>query len=202
MATAAAMEEPTLTATVNFFSVGEEESESGEESSATGEGSDPPSYYSSNASSLVPVESQLINGRLQPPTHPIEHGFGLRRHTSAVTDFYDYPHVRETLYPEYENLMRTLVPEAEHVFVGGHICRNPEGVRNGESFAEAVNAPHKFMHCALPSSAPPTKLSASHDWPQCRLSHPQPSPHAMTSSSVSSCPRLEPPHRCGAGPRC
>ena len=28
MATAAAMEEPTLTATVNFFSVGEEESES------------------------------------------------------------------------------------------------------------------------------------------------------------------------------
>ena len=41
----------------------------------------------------------------------------MRAHSSAVTDFYDNEHVQATLYPEYENLIRSLVPEAEHVFV-------------------------------------------------------------------------------------
>lgn len=135
-----------LTATLNFFPVASYTT--GEKARATEveDGSQSPAYRA-GGENLVPVEVQLVDGRQCEATHPIEHGYGLRVHKSAVVDWYDYQHVRETLYPEYENLIRALVPQAEYVFVGGHICRNPERVKNGESFAEVVNAPHKFIHC-------------------------------------------------------
>ena len=63
--------------------------------------------------------ARLTNGRLLPPTHPVRDGFALRSHRSRVGDWYDYQHVQTTLYPEYENLLRALVPEASHVLVRG-----------------------------------------------------------------------------------
>ena len=88
----------------------------------------------------------------------------MRAHCSAVMDFYDNEHVQDTLYPEYENLIRSLVPEAEHVFVGGHILRNPEAgkgdVQGGKTdFQTSVNAPHKFMHCDFGNRAPRPRLT-------------------------------------------
>ena len=97
-------------------------------------GNEPKESRSEDAiySALVPVQCDLINGHLLAPTCPVKHGYGLRQHCSAVQDWYDRDHVQEVLYPEYENLMRTLVPEAEHIFVGGHICRNPDHDSQGK----------------------------------------------------------------------
>lgn len=128
---------PTLTTPINFFGTADD-----------GDGDDSAGGYGGGGGGMQGVETELANGRCHPPTHPVEDGFALRAHVSAVANWYDFAGVRSTLYPEYENLVRSLVPEAEHVFVGGHICRNPEMVNQRvTTFGEAINTPHKFMHC-------------------------------------------------------
>ena len=111
-AVAEARAQPTLDAEVNFFNFGKD-----------GAGEDV---------GFSPSLVNLQNGRLKT-THPVADGYALRRQVSRVTDYYDNAHVQETLYPDYVNLISALVPEAAHVFVGGHIIRNKAKQRGGVS---------------------------------------------------------------------
>lgn len=70
------------------------------------------------------------------------HGFALRRHQSAVTNFYDEDEVQSVYYPECERLLREATGAAR-VVVFDHIVRCAPKARNGE---KGVKEPAKGVH--------------------------------------------------------
>ena len=102
--------------------------------------------------------ARLPNGRLLPPTPPVRYGFALRSHRSRVGDWYDYQHVQTTLYPEYENLLRALVPEASHVLVRGLQLLSRRDLSNLPSASCQLRVPD--LSRLMKQAAPPRFRSA------------------------------------------
>jgi hypothetical protein len=70
------------------------------------------------------------------------HGFALRRHASAVANFYDEDEVRAVYYPECERLLQEATGAAR-VVVFDHIVRCATRARSGE---KGVKEPAKGAH--------------------------------------------------------
>jgi hypothetical protein len=68
-------------------------------------------------------------------------GFELRRHDSAVVDFFDEDALRRVYYPEMDALLRAATG-AEKIVIFDHTLRNTARGRNGERIREAGASVH------------------------------------------------------------
>jgi hypothetical protein len=80
-------------------------------------------------------------------------GFELRRHTTAVSDFYDSREVQEIYYPEIVRLVREMTL-AELVVVFTHAVRCGEKLKQADT---TVQRPFKFVHNDYTATTGPSR---------------------------------------------
>jgi hypothetical protein len=89
--------------------------------------------------------------QLQPPASLEREGFSLRRHRTAVANFYDEDEVRRVCYPEVERLVREATG-ASDVMVFDHDVRNTAPERQIRKLVKAAAASvhNDYTECSAP----------------------------------------------------
>jgi len=82
------------------------------------------------------------------------HGFELRKHTSAVTDFYDEKQIRNLYYPEVEALVKNITG-ASRVLIFDHTLRANAQKKRDE---KGVRGPSRIVHNDYTANSGPQRV--------------------------------------------